>query len=96
MANEPKEAGGRTVILTQGEKPVIVARDEDPNVVEYPVPTVEVVDTNGAGDAFTGGFLSQFIQERPFDTCIKCAIYCASECVQKLGCVFPKENKFVP
>ncbi|KAI1282042.1 Adenosine kinase [Halotydeus destructor] len=96
IANEPKNVGGRIAIITQGNKPVLVARNGDSNVTEYPVTQVEVVDTNGAGDAFTGGFLSQFIQEKPFDTCIKCAIYCASECVQRLGCQFPKENKFSP
>lgn len=83
-------------MITQGSKPVIVARAGDPNVTEYPVPPVEVIDTNGAGDAFTGGFLSQFIQEKPFDVCIKCALYCASECVQRLGCAFPKDHSFKP
>jgi adenosine kinase len=32
---------------------------------EYPVPLVpkeKIVDTNGAGDAFVGGFLAQLVQ----------------------------------
>lgn len=99
IANEPKKVGRRTVVVTQGNKPVLVAMTNDPKVLEFPVPQLkeeELVDTNGAGDAFTGGFLSQFIQGKPLDTCMKCAIYCATECVKRLGCAFPKECKFVP
>lgn len=100
LANEPKtSAGGRTVIVTMGSNPVIVAKTGESKTQEFPVLQLtedQIVDTNGAGDAFTGGFLSQFIQGKPLETCMKCAVYCASECIQRLGCAFPKENKFVP
>ena len=100
LANEPKSSqGARTVIVTMGAAPVIVARTGDAKIQEFPVPQLtdeQIVDTDGAGDAFTGGFLSQFIQDRQLETCMKCAIYCATECIQRLGCAFPKENKFVP
>lgn len=82
-----------------GHNPVIIAKTADNKIQEFPVLQLtedQIVDTNGAGDAFTGGFLSQFIQNKPLETCMKCAIYCASECIQRLGCTFPKENKFVP
>lgn len=98
LTNEPKSStGSRTVIVTMGCDPVIVAKDG--KIQEFPVKQLtedQIVDTNGAGDAFTGGFLSMFIQDKPIETCMKCAIYCASECIQRLGCAFPKENKFVP
>lgn len=100
MANEPKTSKGpRTAVVTMGSNPVFVAKTGDPKVLEFPVSQLtdeQIVDTNGAGDAFTGGFLSQFIQDKPLETCMKCAIYCATECIQRLGCAFPKENKFVP
>lgn len=100
LANEPKSSGGpRTVIVTMGQNPVIVAKTGEAKTQEFPVRQLtedQIVDTNGAGDAFTGGFLSQFIQDKPLETCMKCAIYCAAECIQRLGCAFPKENKFVP
>ena len=100
LANEPKaNPGTRTVIVTMGSDPVIVAKTGESKIQEFPVRQLteeQIVDTNGAGDAFTGGFLSQFIQGKPLETCMKCAIYCAWECIQRLGCTFPRENKFVP
>ena len=61
-----KTAAPRTVIVTYGAKPVIVAINtpgsEEVQVTEYPLEALtkeQIVDTNGAGDAFVGGFLSQ-------------------------------------
>ncbi|VVC33360.1 Hypothetical protein CINCED_3A008250 [Cinara cedri] len=51
-----EQIGHRLVIITQGEKPVIVTKDGI--VTKYPVvsiPTSDIVDSNGAGDAFIGG-----------------------------------------
>ena len=76
-----------------------MARTNSNTVQEYPVPPIDdkkIVDVNGAGDAFTGGFLSMFIQDKPLDVCIKCAIYCASECIQLSGATFPKKMNFKP
>lgn len=90
---------GRIVVITQEEKPVLVARTGQKSVDEYPVTQVvkeKIIDTNGAGDAFTGGFLAMYVQNKPFETCMKAAIYCATECIQLSGCAFPKENKFKP
>ena len=74
IANEPKVKGTRVVVITQGPGPVLVARTKDPKVTEYPVPPIDpkkVIDTNGAGDAFTGGFIAFHIMQRSFDDCIK-------------------------
>ena len=30
-----------------------------------------IVDTNGAGDAFVGGFLAQYVQNRPLDVAVR-------------------------
>lgn len=46
----------RIVVLTQGGNPIIVV--EGKKIREYPVeklPPEQIVDTNGAGDAFCGG-----------------------------------------
>jgi len=50
------ERGPRLVLVTRGaEGAVVVAGEHD---VEVPAPTVQVVDTIGAGDAFGGAFLA--------------------------------------
>lgn len=54
----PKEDEGRPriVVFTQGALPTVIV--ENGKVTEYPVIPLkdgELVDTNGAGDAFVGG-----------------------------------------
>ena len=59
----------RTVVITQGKDPIIIAQAHkvdgsetvtvDVKEVEIPaIPKEKVIDTNGAGDSFVGGFLS--------------------------------------
>ena len=100
IANEPKVSRSfRLTIITQGSNEVIVAKAFDANIREYKVPPVDketMVDSNAAGDAFAGGFLSQWIQNKSLDTCIHCAIYCASESLKQLGANLPSHApKFV-
>ena len=62
-ANSKRE---RTVVITQGHNPTIVVHEGKTH--EYPVHLIEpdhIVDTNGAGDAFVGGFYSQLILGQP-------------------------------
>uniref|UniRef100_A0A182J1V8 Adenosine kinase n=1 Tax=Anopheles atroparvus TaxID=41427 RepID=A0A182J1V8_ANOAO len=87
----PKENAKRTrtVIITQGSNPVLLIADG--TVREFPVQKLapsEIVDTNGAGDAFAGGFLAQLLQRRSVDTCIECGIWAAREIIQRSGCTF--------
>lgn len=51
----------RTVIITQGSNEIIVAVGNS-NIQKFNVPKVDnIVDTNGAGDAFCGGSLFLFL-----------------------------------
>lgn len=48
------------VIITQGSEPILLKVPDKDNVEVIPVPKIpseEIVDTNGAGDAFVGGLL---------------------------------------
>ncbi|ODM94146.1 Adenosine kinase 2 [Orchesella cincta] len=85
----------RMVVFTQGEGPVIVAQGS--KVQEFPVQKLsadKIKDTNGAGDAFVGGFLAQYMQEKPIEECVKCGIWTATEVIQQSGCAFPKDKKY--
>lgn len=97
---EEEEKETRLVIITQGSDPVIVVKGVDGGeceVTEFPVERIDknsIVDTNGAGDAFVGGFISQYIQKKPLQTCLKAAVFAASRIIQSSGCTFPPECDF--
>merc|ERR1711994_183330 len=82
----------RTVVITQGAEPTVVAING--HVTEHPIvalPKEKLVDTNGAGDSYVGGFLAGLIDGLPIDRCCKKGAYAASVIVQRSGCTFPKE-----
>ncbi|XP_055392368.1 adenosine kinase isoform X1 [Bubalus kerabau] len=54
----------------------------------------EIVDTNGAGDAFVGGFLSQLVSDKPLTECIRAGHYAASVIIRRTGCTFPEKPNF--
>lgn len=79
----------RVAVITHGANPVILACDG--KIQEFPVPPISrenIVDTNGAGDAFSGGFLAQYVQGKPFGTCIRCGIWASSKVIARSGCTF--------
>lgn len=96
IAHLPKNNSNkkRIVIITQGYLPVLVVHNDQ--LTEFPVEKLEphqITDTNGAGDAFVGGFLSQFIQKKPMDLCIKCGIWSAKQIIQRSGCQWDPNDK---
>lgn len=85
----------RVAVITNGSNPVILAVDG--KIEEFPVAQLsreEIVDTNGAGDAFTGGFLAQFVQGKDFGTCIRCGIWAARQIIMSSGCTFHGKATF--
>ncbi|XP_015172277.1 PREDICTED: adenosine kinase 1 isoform X1 [Polistes dominula] len=85
----------RIVVITQGSGPVILVKDNE--VIEFPVtkiPEENVIDTNGAGDAFVGGFLAQLIQGKDIEICIKCGIWAATQIIQTSGCTYNGKPDF--
>lgn len=84
-------------VITNGSNPVILAYEGE--IQEFPVkklPHDKLVDTNGAGDAFSGGFLSQYVQEQPLNVCVKAGIWAATEIIQRSGCAFDGKATFQP
>lgn len=43
---------------------------------------------------FVSGFLAQLIQNESIDTCLKCAIWAATQIVQKSGCTYEGNPRF--
>jgi len=84
----------RIAIITCGADSTIVGY-QDGTVKEYsiiPVEEKEIVDTNGAGDAFVGGFLSQYVQGKSIDECIDTGHWLANINIKLVGPTFPKEK----
>lgn len=80
----------RTVVFTQGADPTVVAAGG--KIAKFPVtrvPEDKLVDTNGAGDAFVGGFLSQLVAGKSVDECVRAGHYAGGVIVQQGGCTFP-------
>ncbi|XP_073002533.1 adenosine kinase 2-like [Typha latifolia] len=85
----------RITVITQGSDPVVVA--EDGKVKTFPVillPKEKLVDTNGAGDSFVGGFLSQLVKEKSIEDCVKAGCYAANVVIQRSGCTFPEKPDY--
>ncbi|KAG7279584.1 hypothetical protein CRUP_034172 [Coryphaenoides rupestris] len=85
----------RVVVFTQGKDPTVATVGD--KVTRFPVVDIDqndIVDTNGAGDAFVGGFLSQLVLEQPLEECIRAGHYAANVIIQRVGCTFPKEPDF--
>jgi adenosine kinase len=88
VAAMPKkdESRPRTVIFTQGSSSTIVAYNG--TVTEYAVDPLAkdlLVDTNGAGDAFVGGFMSELVQGKDVEGCVKAGHWSAKYIIQQPG-----------
>ncbi|KAK8955571.1 Adenosine kinase 2 [Platanthera guangdongensis] len=47
-------------------------------------------------DAFAGGFLSQVVQEKSTDECVRASCYAANIINQRSGCTYPEKPNFKP
>jgi len=79
----------RTVIITQGAQSTIVVDGSNPDIPkEFPVNALannQIVDTNGAGDAFAGGFIGALVAGKTIDECVQAGHVLGSMCVQLVG-----------
>lgn len=82
----------RTVVITQGADETIVVRSEgssaEPSIDVKKVEKMaadQIVDTNGAGDAFAGGFLGGVALGKSIDDAIELGHWLASLSIKLMG-----------
>ncbi|CCI43019.1 unnamed protein product [Albugo candida] len=98
LASLPKNSGlrARTIVLTQGSDPTIVIHQGEIFLFEVPqVDPSEIVETNGAGDAFVGGFISHFVLARSVGDCVKAGHWAAQVVIRSSGCTFPEKCEYM-
>lgn len=84
----------RIVIITQGAEPTIVATGragEEAKVELIPVAPIDaslIVDTNGAGDSFVGGFFAELAKGSSLTTAVNVGNVLAGKVIQRSGAVY--------
>ncbi|EGO58124.1 adenosine kinase [Neurospora tetrasperma FGSC 2508] len=101
LANLPKEntQRKRVAIITQGTEPTIVAIQGEDEVKEYPVHSIDpakINDTNGAGDAFAGGFAAGVVEGKSIEESIHMGQWLAKLSIQELGPSYPFPKQAYP
>jgi adenosine kinase len=85
----------RTVVFTQGAAPTVVFHDgQITTYAALRVEPSEIVDLNGAGDSFVGGFLAGHVLGKSLEQSIKAGHYAASEVIRRSGCTLPEKPVF--
>jgi adenosine kinase len=101
IANMPKKNSkrARTVIFTQGTDPTIAVSAKDGGDVDVKEVSVHAIsedkinDTNGAGDAFAGGFVAGIVQGKSLDKAIDMGQWLAKLSIQELGPSYPQPKQ---
>lgn len=86
----------RIIIMTDGSGPILYIYHN--KIHKYTVPELKaenIIDTNGAGDAFVGGFMAQFIKNKPLENCIKCGVWAAQQIIKNIGCTFDENCEYL-
>lgn len=99
LAMLPKKnpSKSRIVVITCGPNPAWVCEyhPQKPNDIYVEsfevmdVPQCNIIDTNGAGDSFAGGFLSQLIKGKSIKESMKAGLWAAHIIIQQRGFQIP-------
>jgi adenosine kinase len=78
----------RIVVITQGADSTVLVSSAEPDSPKvfavHPLKAEEIVDTNGAGDAFAGGFLGAYVAGKSIDECVEAGHKLGGMCVQQV------------
>lgn len=88
LSQKENTAQPRIVVLTHGAEPTVLvssAEPDKPHIFKVTALKAEqIVDTNGAGDAFSGGFLAALISGKNWDQCVETAHAMGAMCIQEV------------
>lgn len=90
--------GDRLVVFTQGSQPTVYATrsGKTGSVTVQPIAHDSIVDLNGAGDAFVGGFLAAYAMSCSIERCCEVGNYAAGVIIQHNGCTYPEKPSISP
>jgi adenosine kinase len=90
----------RVVVITQGTDDTVVAvGDVEKGTVSvnkypvHPIPGNKIVDSNGAGDAFAGGFVAALVQGKKLETAVDMGQWLAALSLQEIGPSYPSPKQ---
>ena len=77
-------------VLTRSEKGSVIVRNSE-TVVQKAIPVNEVVDTTGAGDAYTAAFLYGWTADQSLTECARLGTWCATQIILQVGARIEKD-----
>ncbi|NIL95219.1 MAG: adenosine kinase [Woeseiaceae bacterium] len=70
--------------ITRSDKGSVIVQGDE-RIVQAATPVDEVIDTTGAGDAYTAGFLFGWVNDKPLAECAKIGTFCGTTVIQQVG-----------
>lgn len=70
--------------ITRSEKGSVIVHGDE-HVIQAASPVEKLVDTTGAGDAYSAGFMFGWANDYPLAECARLGTFCATRVIQQLG-----------
>lgn len=91
--NEVLDYGPKVVVTTLGSRGATVHyRDSQDQEVFVPTQKREHVDTTGAGDAFSLGFIISYVRKLPLEKCAEIGTILSSHAIKRNGVIIPQQD----
>lgn len=91
----------RLIIITCGKDPVVGSlyksqKEEIEFFVDAPqnISNDDIIDTNGCGDSFVGGFMAKYLEGENIQDCLKAGNWASSIIIKNIGCSFPEKCEY--
>jgi sugar/nucleoside kinase (ribokinase family) len=83
QAEQFRQAGAKTVVITCGDQGAVLLSDEAR--LRSEVYAVDYVDGTGSGDAFSAGFVHALLSDADLETCLRYGSALGASCVRAAG-----------